>query len=87
MPAFRSNEEFFHAVEDLAAKLEAGGHVDAAAELRSGLRCLNGLTDGSALFLEAIERVHTTHAKRFTSDEQQALSAIQAAVHRAVYRR
>ncbi len=87
MASFRSNDEFFHAVEDLTAKLEAGGHVDAAAELRGGLRCLNGLTDGAALFLEAIERVQTTHAKRFTQDERKALAAVRAAVHRAVYRR
>lgn len=87
MPAFRSNEEFFHAVEDLTAKLEARRHVDAAAELRGGLGCLNGLTDGWALFLEAIERVQTIHANRLTGEERKALAAIQAAVHGAVYRR
>jgi len=57
MAPFRSNEEFFQAVADLMAKLEAGGHVQAAAELREGLGCLNGLTDGWALFLDSIQKL------------------------------
>ncbi len=48
---------------------------------------LNGLTDGSALFLDAIERVQSSHVERFTQDERKALAAIRAAVYRAVYRR
>ena len=81
------DEELFRAVAELASKLEAGGHLDAATELRSGLGCLNGLTDGWALFLESIEKVKATHAKRFAQDEREALAAIRAAVHTAVYRR
>src|SRR5437763_450272 len=60
MAAFRSNEEFFQAVNDLIATLEAGGHQEAAAELREGFGCLNGLTDGAALFLESIEKVQAS---------------------------
>ena len=87
MASFRSNEEFFQAVRDLMAKLEAGGHHQAAAELREGFRCLNGLTDGWALFLESIERVQATESKRFAPDDRKALEAIRAAAHAAVYRR
>ena len=87
MASFRSNEEFFHAVTGLLTKLEVGGHGQAAAELRAGLGCLNGLTDGWALFLESIERVQATHSERFARDEQTALETIRAAVHTAVYRR
>jgi hypothetical protein len=87
MAAFRSSEEFFEAVYTLIARLEAAGHHQAASELRDGLRCLNGLTDGSALFLDAIETVQTAESRRFAREDQQALETIRARVHVAVYRR
>ena len=67
--------------------LEAGGHTEAAAELRTGLGCLNGLTDGWGLFLESIERVRAAHAPRFSRDERNALETIRAAARQAVRRR
>jgi hypothetical protein len=84
---FESNEEFFHTVDVLLARLEASGHQQAVAKLRDGLSGFNGLTDGSALFLQSIERVQVTEAQRFDRDDQRALERIRAAVHRAVYRR
>jgi hypothetical protein len=87
MATFRSNEELFQAVAELTARLEAGGHRDAATALRDGFGCLNGLTDGWALFLQSIEKVAKTYAKRFAPDERRALAAIRAAVHQAVHRR
>jgi hypothetical protein len=83
--AFRSNEEFFQAVADLVAKLERRGRTDAAAELRSGMGYLNGLTDGWALFLESIEKVQAE--VELAADERKELGAIGTAVHTAVYRR
>ena len=87
MPSFQSNEEYFRAVKDLVARLELGGHRQAADELGDGYRCLNGLTDGWALFLEAVERVQATWSDGFGGEDQQALEAIRAAAHKAVYRR
>jgi hypothetical protein len=87
MAAFRSSEELFQAVDALIARLEGAGHQQAAGEMRDGLRCLNGLTDGSALFLDAIEKVQAAEAKRFAREDQQALETIRARVHVAVYRR
>jgi hypothetical protein len=87
LAAFRSSEEFFQAVDALIARLEGAGHQEAARELRDGLRCLNGLTDGSALFLDSIEKVQATESERFTREDQQALETIRARVHVAVYRR
>jgi hypothetical protein len=86
MASFRSNEEFFQAVNDLIAALQAGGHHQAAAELRDGFGCLNGLTDGSALFLEAIEKVQASESRKLDRDTQKALKTIRAAVRAAVYR-
>jgi len=74
-------------VRGLIAKLEVGGHRTAAVELRDGFSCLNGLTDGWALFLEAIEKVCSTHAEAFAPDEREALDSIRAAARTAVYRR
>jgi len=86
MASFRSNEDFFQAVRDLIAKLEAGGHPRAAVELRQGFGCLNGFTDGWALFLESIEKVQAADSTGFGRGERKALEAIRRAVHTAVYR-
>jgi len=85
--SFASSQELFEAVANLMTRLETAGHGQAATELREGQRCLNGLTDGWALFLEAIERVEATHAARFPRDEQDMLEVIRKAVKRAVYGR
>ena len=85
--SFASSEELLAAVADLMTWLEASGHPQAAAELREGYRCLNGLTDGWALVLESIEKVETTHAPRWPRDEQETLKLIRKAVHKAVYGR
>jgi hypothetical protein len=87
MSRFQSNEEYFRAVEALIARLELGGHQRAADELRDGYRCLNGLTDGCALFLEAVERVRATQSERLSREDRQALETIRGAAHKAVYRR
>ena len=85
--SFASSQELLEAVAGLMTRLEAGGHSQAAAEIREGYRCLNGLTDGWALFLEAIEMVETTFAPRWPRDEQKALKVVRKAVHHAVYGR
>ena len=82
-----SSQEFFEAVTDLMTRLEASGHSQALAEIRAGYRCLNGLTDGWALFLESIEKVEATHAPRWPRDQQHALKVIRKAVHKAVHGR
>jgi hypothetical protein len=87
MTGFRSHEELFQAVRDLIAALEAGGQPQAAATLREGFRCLNGLTDGWALFLESIEKVRATEGKSLAREHREALEAIRTAARAAVYRR
>ena len=85
--AFASNEHFFQAVRDLIVRLETEGHQQAAADMKAGFGCLNGLTDGAALFLESIEKVQASWVDRLAREDRLALEAIRAAVHRAVYRR
>ena len=55
--------------------------------MKAGFGCLNGLTDGSALFLDSIESVQASESKRFDRDDRKVLESIRAAVHFAVYRR
>jgi hypothetical protein len=86
MASFRSNEDYFQAIVDFAARLDTAGHSEAAAELRDGLGAINGLTDGWALLLESIERVKATHASRLTAEERETLETMRAAAHSAVYR-
>jgi hypothetical protein len=87
MKPFRSHDELFEAAGDLFAALERAGHHEAAAELRDGFGCLNGLTDGWALFLKSILRVQTQASGQFAPEHRQGLERLRAAAHAAVYRR
>ena len=85
---FGSNAEFFQAVADLIAKLDGEFHRGAAAQLKRGLSCLNGLfLINQALFLESIEKVQADESDRFAADDQEALERIRAAAHTAMYER
>ena len=86
MPSFQLNEESFQAVEDLIARLELGGHQQAADGLRDGYQCLNGFTDGWAPFLASVEAAEATHSERLRWKDQPAIEVIRAAAHQAVYR-
>lgn len=87
MAGYGSAEALFDAARDLFGRLEAGGHSQAAAELREGFACLNGLTDGGARFLAAIRRVESGPARAFAPEDRKALERIRKAVDAAVHRR
>jgi hypothetical protein len=56
MGLFKSNEALFHATNELVASLYQSGHRSEAEILKNGLASLNGLTDGWALFLDAVHQ-------------------------------
>jgi hypothetical protein len=87
MATFQSTQEFLQAIADLLVRLEARGQAEAAARLREGLRCVNGLTDGWALFLESVETVQADDTVVLAEDDQQALERIRTAVRGVVYRK
>lgn len=87
MPRFRSSDELFQAVRDLAARLETNGHRAAAERLRGGFAYLNGLTDGWAGPLQAVEEILATRPATLGPGDRDALEAIRSAAHAAVYRR
>lgn len=84
---FGSLDGYFAAAKDLIARLEGGGHRAAAAQLRDGYGCLNGLTDGWALFLESIDRVRAEHAAALSDDERRELEELRRVARRMVRRR
>jgi len=87
MRSFQSSAEFFAFVEALMDTLRGGGHAQAAGDLLEGYRCINGLTDGWADFLEAVEMVQAEQAARLEPDDRTDLETIRAVAHKAVHRR
>ena len=87
MREFDSNAQYFAAVTDLALCLESEGHETAALEIREAMACINGLTDGWARFLEAIEAVERRLGNRISAEQREGLQAIRRAAYNAVYRR
>jgi hypothetical protein len=87
MTSFHSNNEFFRAAGDLIARLEEGGHEQVATTLREGLQSMNGLTDGWALLLQAIEKAQQRASPALLPTHRHALESLRLAAHSAVYRR
>lgn len=85
-PPFASAEEYFEAARRLMTQLEHKAHDEAAAELREGFACLNGLTDGWAMFLESIEKVHAA-GHGLDPDDRRTLEALLKAARATVRRR
>ncbi len=83
---YKSNEEFFQSVYDLASSLKHNGHEREADILNNGMAALNGLTDGWALLLGAVREVES-NAAVLTDSEKEAIRTIHDAVYQVVYRR
>ena len=87
MRDFKSNEEFFVALRDLIDRIEKQGNIAASKELRSGLSCLNGLTDGWALLMESMERTIAANQGTIGAREMLELRDMLKVVSKVVYRR
>ena len=83
---FESNEELFNAVNQLIANLEKRGPISAAQELKKCFQSINGLTDGWALFLKDIERIHNSTSASIDSNDLNNFQSIYETVYFAVYR-
>ena len=87
MQDFKSSAEYFAFAEAFMDRLRAEGHTQAAADLLEGYRCLTGLTDGWALFLEAVGKVEARVASSLDSRDRADLKAIRVVANKAVRRR
>jgi hypothetical protein len=81
---FASNEELYEAVRALASQLASAGDARAASGLREGLAAVNGLTDGWALLLEAVE---DADGAALAPGAREALALLRTEVRRVVRRR
>lgn len=84
---FASADEYFAEVRALIADLGHSGRGGAAAELREGFGCLNGLTDGWALFLEAVEAVAGRYGPDLSAEQRSRLEAVRRVAARVTHRR
>lgn len=83
---FQSTEEFLHAVKDLMTRLKATGHDDAIAELKQGFKHMNGMADGWAFLLSALDTVQAKYGPRFAHEDREAFAGIRAEVYANVTR-
>ncbi len=70
----------FDPTNSLISALEKEGNSLGAEKLRTGMGAVNGLTDGSAVFLEAIEDVQRLYLAELNSRQQASLKEIHEAV-------
>lgn len=84
---FTSADEYFEEVRALGADLEHTGQAAAGAELREGFACLNGLTDGWALFLEAAEGLACRYGRDLSAEQRRRLDAVRRVADRVTHRR
>jgi len=83
---FKSNEELFDAIRKLQNSVMISDNKDAAREIADGFSCLNGLTDGWTLLMEALEKVKIEHANKFNKAQEKDLEDIISCVKKVVYR-
>ncbi len=87
MRVFASNRELFDAIVELAARLDALGQAPAAREIREGMACINGLTDGWGEFYAAAVAAERRFGWQLQASDREDLRAICEATRKAVYRR
>jgi len=85
-PHFKSDKEIFAAAERLVAALEDGGFDDAAVTVRAGYALLNGLTDGWADFLRALEKARAGLPRAAGPELKAGFKELIAAARYVVYR-
>jgi len=84
MTEYASNEEFFDALRGLIRRAEEQGNASAARELREGMSCLNGLTDGWAMLLQSIDKSIREDTGRLGPAEMTELKAMRRSLRNFV---
>ena len=86
MKPYASNQAYFEELEDLAARMERSCHVEASAEVRRGISCVNGLTDGWVMLMDSLDLVIAQHSQGLPFDQRDDLRRAREAAQKAVYR-
>ena len=87
MRKYKTNTDFIIELRRVIVRLDEQGITGAAQELRSGLSCLNGLTDGYALLMESLEKTIKQYGNRIRGAEKAKLRNMLQVVKKTVYRR
>jgi hypothetical protein len=87
MKQYASNKEFFGDVAHLATRLEEGGLTEVATEMRTGLQCINGLTDGWGELMERLESVIARFGAKIPSDQLAELKGMFDTTQKLVFRK
>ena len=87
MRDYKSNDKFFQALRNLIHRVEQQGNIGAAQQLREGLSCLNGLTDGWALLMESIGKTISENKGKIEANDMSELKDMLKVVRKVVYRR
>ncbi len=86
MKTYASNEAYFEELAGLVGRMEQSGHTEAAMQVRHGISCVNGLTDGWAMLMDALEATVTRHGQNLPQDQLSDLESAFEAARKAVYR-
>lgn len=84
MAQFASHEEFYATFNGLLERLTTAGQTDAVACLREGLSWVNGLTDGWAQLLEAVEQVWRA-SRGWAAEDRADLARLRRTLRRRVW--
>lgn len=84
-PEFKDREEFYAAVEGVIKALRAAGCEASSDSVKEGFSCLNGLTDGWALFLDHLEKAESQLPPGAPAAEKTKLGEITYAARYSVY--
>lgn len=83
---YKSNEEYFEAVEILISELERCGNKKDSTQLHDGFRCINGLTDGWAVHLDSLLKLEENNDESLTEAQLARITRLCDSAYHAVYR-
>jgi len=81
---YSSFNDLLFDIEDLIFRLDSLGETAAAARLREGVSCLNGLTDGRAELLKAMEAVLAEYGRDFGPADLKELKSLTKELRKTV---
>jgi hypothetical protein len=86
MVSFSSNSEFFEYIENISRRLAREGNVAGSKRLMDGMSCVNGLTDGWGMFMDAIASVLESPGQSLSVESEAELREALATIRPLVYR-
>lgn len=83
---YHSNQEFFEDINRFQHELSNSGHENLVNDIQKGLGCINGLTDGWALFMKSLEGIADKYSSELSDANKQQLSEFLEITKKIVFR-